>query len=399
MYVDKMRGTIFGCWLLLAAYASVGAVSAADPAVERPLDWVAQCGEFGSGYVLVPGAQTCLKIGLRLRADYRVYDEIGDEGTGDWRIRARSYLFLDARQKTDLGLLRAFLSPYFTMDESNDSAGATTSTSVTLQYAFVQLGGLTAGRATSFFDFYLTPVYSDALEPAQPDNQTNLLAYTLGTRRHSATISLEGGTQRRYGATAAPGLLPPDITDATGNAVPDLILAGKMEREWAKAQVMGMLRSNDTLVPGVARELGWAFGIGAIFAFPRLGNKDEFGIQAVLSSGAIGYTFDGTSVDLSDFFVTSDRRIAQAISYSVVAGFEHWWSERWKSGFAGSFLRVDQPQGSTPSFSQWDLQGNLVFFPEPGFQIGAELEWRKSVPSGSESFTEIEALLRIQRTY
>ena len=65
--------------------------------------------------------------------------------------------------------------------------------------AFIQFAGLTAGRASSFFDFYAHD-FEFAGATANSDLQsTNLLAYTskLGDSGLSATISLEDPSFRR----------------------------------------------------------------------------------------------------------------------------------------------------------------------------------------------------------
>jgi hypothetical protein len=393
-----MRRRIFGYLAMAIVYALPAGVSAAEPLADRTLDWVSQCGNFGVGFILVPDTGTCVKVGGRVRAEYRVANDLIAGHNSEWRYRARAYLRIDARQNTDFGLLRSYMNLYWTLDEKNTSIDEA-ETRLTIDNAYIRLGGLTAGRATSRYDFYITPVFSAGLEPAHADDEANLLAYTFSAARFSSTVSLESTSKRINIATAAPGLLPPDKLDARGRRVADLIVATRVDLGGVRAQVMGALRYNDTLIPGVSAKAGWALGAGVIIELPWLGTNDEFGIQAAYSKGAVGYTYATTSTTVSDYFVTASGTIAQPTAWSVAAGYRHRWSPTWVSGFGGSYLRIEQPSGSTPSLTQWDLQSNLVFSPFRGMQLGFEVEWRKSLMPGSADTTSLQSLFRAQRTF
>ena len=65
--------------------------------------------------------------------------------------------------------------------------------------AFIQFAGLTAGRASSFFDFYAHDFELQTATAGSDLQSTNLLAYStkLGTSGFSATLSLEDPLYRR----------------------------------------------------------------------------------------------------------------------------------------------------------------------------------------------------------
>ena len=65
-------------------------------------------------------------------------------------FRARGRIQLDARTATAYGLLRTFVR--FEMTRNTGVVSATTPPPRTSTQAFIQFGGLTAGRVTSFFD-------------------------------------------------------------------------------------------------------------------------------------------------------------------------------------------------------------------------------------------------------
>src|ERR687894_622680 len=72
-------------------------------------------------------------------------------------FRARGRLNIDTPTATAYGLLRAFVRYELTRSSGtpfglgNTGAGSGAATSTNLAQAFVQFGGLTAGRVTSFF--------------------------------------------------------------------------------------------------------------------------------------------------------------------------------------------------------------------------------------------------------
>ena len=57
-----------------AAILSVAAAQAADLPSRKsaPVEYVRVCSAYGAGFFFIPGTDTCLKIGGRVRADYAV---------------------------------------------------------------------------------------------------------------------------------------------------------------------------------------------------------------------------------------------------------------------------------------------------------------------------------------
>src|SRR5262249_12399398 len=89
-----------------------------------------------------------------------------------------------------------------------DSQGARLETGVGLTTAFVQFGGLTAGRLQSFFDFYADNDTWYSITDS--DVTTNLLAYTYTFGNgFSATLSIEDPKERQRYPIA--GLAPTNL--------------------------------------------------------------------------------------------------------------------------------------------------------------------------------------------
>jgi len=115
--------------LLLVSAAGLVAVSGAQaadlPVKAKPVEYVKVCSLYGAGFYYVPGTDICVKIGAYVRAEYAYgnvagsltnLDAIGTDGQRtrvsgpDYQQRARAFIFLDSRQQTAYGTLRAYLN-------------------------------------------------------------------------------------------------------------------------------------------------------------------------------------------------------------------------------------------------------------------------------------------------
>ncbi|KLK91032.1 porin, partial [Microvirga vignae] len=134
----------------VAGLAAVAGAQAADLPVAKaaPVEYVRVCSTYGAGFFYIPGTETCLRVGGRVRAEllYVEPETRDDDAIG---FRARGRIQLDARTATAYGLLRTFVRFEMTRDTG---AYGFSSTSANVDQAFIQFGGLTAGRALSFFD-------------------------------------------------------------------------------------------------------------------------------------------------------------------------------------------------------------------------------------------------------
>jgi Porin subfamily len=140
--------------LLLGAAAGLVAVtgaSAADLAVTKPApaEYVRVCSAEGAGFFYIPGTETCLKIGGRVRVDLEFSDAAAGGDFG-WEIETSGLVTFDARTATSLGTLRSFLEISLNDD---GTAG--------MGDAFISLGGFLVGRAQTLFGFD-DPLYAKA---------------------------------------------------------------------------------------------------------------------------------------------------------------------------------------------------------------------------------------------
>jgi hypothetical protein len=218
--------------LLLRSAAALIAVSgarAADAVVvaePEPAEYVKICDVYGSGYFYIPGTETCLRIGGYVRYDIGVGDvgsfdgaESVDHKDGDiqntYYKNARATFKTWTNQETELGTLKTYTETRFNfgnnnrhavntpddpattlVDESAFDSNPAGMKSVSLNFAWIQLGGLRVGKDESAFNTfigYAGNVIQDTLVP-YGDFDTNVVQYYFDAGNgFSAVISLEEG--------------------------------------------------------------------------------------------------------------------------------------------------------------------------------------------------------------
>jgi Porin subfamily len=160
----NMKGVVLG---VAGALAVTGAQAADLPAAPEPVDYVRVCDAFGTGFLYVPGTETCFQIRGRVRADYRTGFFGGPNFSGmswnrnsspGYNFFARAYVYSDSRTNTEFGLLRTYSQIEVTTQTTRGNA-----TAVSLDQAYIQFGGLTAGKYYSFFNFTTGTVYGAGL--------------------------------------------------------------------------------------------------------------------------------------------------------------------------------------------------------------------------------------------
>ena len=136
-----------------AALVAVGA-QAADLPVKKaaPVEYVRICSTYGEGFFYVPGTDSCLRVSGRLRVDVG-YNEPLSRANDSIGVRVRGRVNFDHRTATAYGLLRTYVR--YEIDRNSgfffNGVNGTIATSPNLAQGFIQFGGLTAGRVTSFF--------------------------------------------------------------------------------------------------------------------------------------------------------------------------------------------------------------------------------------------------------
>ena len=326
--------------LLLVSAAGLVAVSGAQaadlPVKAKPVEYVKICSLYGAGFYYIPGTDICLKVGAYFRAEYAVgnvassltnLDAIGADGqrtrlTGpDYQQRARAFIFLDSRQQTAYGTLRA----YFNVGNSNDfpTQVGTSAAAIYANRAFIQLAGFTWGIATSYYDFYSSPAtsYTVPYSSDTGDGGYKVAAYTAQFGNgFSGTISIEEPRRQvvtnnsfiDVAATVAYPVGAVPVNDQNHIVWPDIVANLRLDQAWGSAQIMGAIHNvaggyfggtvgNGSCATGAAGtngntcsgrpedEIGFAVGVGVKINFPMIGPGDYFQAQFNYTEGAVRY--------------------------------------------------------------------------------------------------------------
>lgn len=408
--------------LLLGSAAGIAAVAGAQAAdlpsrKAAPVEYVRVCSAYGAGFFYIPGTDTCLRVGGRVRAEYAIGQRYSDF-QDSYGTRARGRLNIDARTATAYGTLRAFIryeltnntgiytagtAPFNTGANVPGLARGAAGTGSLVDLAFVQFGPITAGRAQSFFDFYASDYNFSSIRTA--DSRVNLLAYTatFGSG-FSATISAEDRTSGTVGREL-PGVVFNPITGINGGAAvvqgqdyPDLVASLRVDQGWGSAQLSGALgqrnyavASNVLAVDG--DEMVWALQGGVKINLPFLANGDALFLQAAYADGAIGYLgWSNNSfglgrlgrLGLADASINPiTGSVKNTTGFSLVAALRHFWTPTLRSelGISYSQLKLGYLDGaSLPGVfarsldpKEFLVAGNLIWSPVSGLDIGVEV--------------------------
>jgi len=381
------------------AGASVPAIAADLPVAPEPVDYVRICDAYGSRFYYIPGTETCLRVRGRLRTEFRVrnFGEAenawGERDSDGYQWRSRGYLYLDARTETSFGTLRGFIELY--MQQTNDRAG------FSIDNAYIQWGGLTAGLTNSNFDFFTGYAYNAQIE-SYSDQSLNQIAYTYAFGNgFNATVAVEDRSDRQAsfglnGSTLGYG----------GTRMPDLIGVLGISQGWGEAQVMGALHQ---VYPNAAfngqtgsseDELGFAVGAGVEINFGGLAQGGSIALQGVYTDGASAYGSTGWN-DLITDAVWDGNSTETTRTWNVFGGVSLDLTNTIELNVEGGYHNVDAAT-SAYDFTQWSVTSNLVWEPVPGFIMGPEIQYRDldfDAASGLEDTQQIFGAFRMQRSF
>ena len=170
---------------------------------------------------------------------------------------------LDSRTATAYGLLRAYVRYEIDRNSGAFASPGQISTNPKINQAFVQFGGLTAGRVTSFFSDATLPApnFGDLRFDDPTNADVDLLAYTYSFGNgFSATLSLEDTLERRvsnplsfplFGAGATTPAFAPIPFTYGGARMPDVVANLRYTGSWGGMQLSGALHQIRDVAAGV----------------------------------------------------------------------------------------------------------------------------------------------------
>jgi hypothetical protein len=423
--------------LLLASatgfVAMTGAHAADLPVKAKAVQYVKICSLYGAGFYYIPGTDTCIKISGWARAEYNVnaggsFNPIKSSAfnrtTAENTIRARALATFDVRSQTEYGTLRSYIaSGWQSTTNATTGTGSSAADALYVPRAFIQLGGFTVGKASSFYDFYVTPAYSNATAVWAADTGGTgdfVAAYTarLGNGL-STTFSVEDPQTRQKGIIGDTYIAGANLPEFVGNL--------RLDRAWGSAQIMGAVhqvavQGTPASVTYAGDEYGWAVGGGVKFNLPTLGKGDNISAEIDYAKGAIGYVGyglgnfairhgDSTGVGNVADAVVVGNVIQLTTGWSAVAGYQHAWNANWKTSLYGAYGEINYGSFS-PAGADWNygqIGSRTIWTPVANLDLSVDVMYSKlgtaqvttaNVATGTNSDQSAwQGMIRAQRNF
>lgn len=197
----NIKSLLLGSAAALAAVSGAHAADAIVAAEPEPLEYVRICDAYGAGYFYIPGSETCLKLGGKVRTEGQWYDPYtpgaGVNGT-KWHTRAE--LQIQTATDTEYGALKTNNELRWDWSEGG-------STSTNLLHASISLGGFTIGKEDSEFNVftgYAGDVINDDVVADGP-YELNQLTYNYDAGNGFTAVASIEDSNSGSGATGANG--------------------------------------------------------------------------------------------------------------------------------------------------------------------------------------------------
>ncbi|MGO4336567.1 porin [Labrys sp. KB_33_2] len=395
--------------LLLGAAAGIAAIGTAQ-AADLPMtkgeavEYVKVCSAFGPGFFYIPGSDTCLKIGGEVRAKYYGFGGTGynrNDNRSAFNTQAR--IWFDARTETDWGLLRSYFQINADSNKLKGRGGGDGSRNAfSIDKAFIQFGGLTAGYAHTFFGIYDND-YGDTLEASYYNSSqtVNLLAYTFDFGGGlQATLSFEDGRDHRVGSADYYG---PVVIGANrygysqgGQQIPDVVAQIRWDQAWGGLAVQAaghQSRSGENytvdigtpavpnVVPVTVRrenKYGYAVGASGVIKIPSI--DGWFVVEGQYADGALDYLGAGsTFLAQSDRYVNGLGRIDDGKGWSITAEFGARFTPQWQAVLVGSYIDTSYDNfgvgGGDLGIKEFTISGNLTYTIVKGLKVAGEVAY------------------------
>ena len=264
----------------------------------------------------------------------------------------------------------------FDMFGVGSDAGQTT---IRLRKAWGQLGKFGAGQNnSSFMDI---DVFPNTLEYWGPNGMVffrNLQVRYMPIQGESfLNIALE-----QPGASADQGAYGNrvELQDVVAHfPLPDLTAQYRSGHKWGYVQLGGIVRRIEWEDQGLqpfdlsGDATGWGFSLSSNIKI----QKDVIRLQGVYGEGIQNYMNDAP-VDIgiqNNFSDPVSPIIGVALPmWSMVAFWDHTWSDKWTSSLGGSYLEIDNSDGqSADAFHSGTYAAiNLIYYPVPNVLAGIE---------------------------
>ena len=431
------------------AFVAVAGANAADLPSKKaaPATYVKICDAYGAGFYTIPGSETCIKIGGRVRADYAMSGKkdvytasattlAGVSGSQNlYGFEARGRVDLDARTPTAYGTVQAVTSlriartaGVLASTSATNSAG---DASPTLEAAYIRFAGFTFGVARDNFAFMPSRFYG-AGHWGSFANGANQLAYTavLGGG-FSATIAIQDRSYTTLGGTTTGGAT---AIENNFDRMPQVNARLDWDQSWGSVSLAGAVGQSHYVTSASSTtydksKANWAVSASTKINLPQLAAGDAIWLTAAYADGMTEYTTNWTSFKSSDTRRNVGGMVANHVSYyagtngienfkswNVAAVMDHFWAPQWRQSFLASYGSINAPAtvnalawgtsaGGYADAKVWNIGSQIAFLPTSNFEIGVEALYARV--SNSNSATAAANVsqgnwtgrLRVERTF
>ncbi|AKH99861.1 Porin subfamily [Hoeflea sp. IMCC20628] len=361
----NIKSLLLGSAAALVAVSGARAADAIVAAEPEPVEYVRVCDAFGTGYFYIPGTETCLRIHGYVRYDIGAGDLFAvQSATGEdtYFKRARFSFRVSTASETELGTLRTYVETRWQYDTNNASnaaqnlpntlRGYTNDNEFTVNFAWIQLGGLRVGKDESLFTTFTGYAGAVINDGSYGPFDTNLISYTYNGGAFRAAIGVEQGVSSVYNFA----------TDTyTGWGIDDYmphVVAGVGYNAgmFDVSAVLGYDTREDWVSPALTlfQRGGWAGKIRADVTI-----NDQASLFAMVMYG------ENTSA-----YTTWANGAATDETLSVIAGGTYKASD--KLAFNTQIQWVDS---NTLADDAWTVVGNLNYTVVPGLVVTPEVVW------------------------
>ncbi|TDH35839.1 porin [Pseudohoeflea suaedae] len=380
----NIKSLLLGSAAALVAVSGARAADAIIVAEPEPVEYVRVCDAFGTGYFYIPGTETCLRIHGYVRFDVfggDLFENISSTEDGTYGVNSRLSLRTSTASETELGTLRTYTETRFNYGDSDATSngfvtdggvelgegGYYNDTSVSLNFAWIQLGGLRVGKDESFFitwTGYAGAVINDTPLGGYGPFDTNLISYTYNGGAFRAGIAVEQGDD-------------------------DYILDGERVG-WGI----------DDYVPHVVVGLGTTFGMVDLSAVAAYDSRDDFdgeeyGGWAAKIRADVAFN-DAFSVfamlmygENSSGYTTWANGENDEETFAAVGGFSYAFSDK-----ASLNTQFDWVEGNDDQDDEFAVTANVAYELVPGLVVTPEVQY---VDFGDDE--EFGAGVRVQRSF
>ena len=317
----NIKSLLIGSAAALAAVSGAQAADAIVAAEPEPLEYVRVCDAFGTGFFYIPGTETCLKFGGYIR--FQTNFGRDSSGTSDWDSFTRAQFEVDTRTDTELGALRGFIG-----FRGNADNGSASSSSVFVDQAFIELGGLKVGKFYSWWD--------DSLSGETDELSSNALfnsiryTYDAGSFWAGASVDeLEGINVQGFNESDNNVGIALGVGAKLGAASLQLIGGYDVDRENGSVRLI----ATADVGPGTLGLAGvWASGANAYYNVSEWAVAAEYAIKAtdkLTITPGVQYYGNYGLVSWDDFSnddgwtagLTVDYKITQGLSTKIAVNY------------------------------------------------------------------------------